>query len=116
MFMKTFEEKWTAWLDGQLKGKELVEFEASLPDRTEAEAEKHETQKLSAFLKYHIAERTMGNQEFFNHQLISQLKAEAAKTTGADRAPSLRPAWSIRRLVWVGATSLALFLICTFFV
>ncbi len=32
--MKTFEEKWTAWLDGQLTGKELVEFEASLPDRT----------------------------------------------------------------------------------
>jgi hypothetical protein len=30
--MKTFEEKWTAWLDGQLIGKELVEFEASLSD------------------------------------------------------------------------------------
>ncbi len=27
--MKTFEEKWTAWLDGELSGKELVEFEAS---------------------------------------------------------------------------------------
>src|SRR5205814_206115 len=30
--MKTFEEKWTAWLDGQLSDKELAEFEASLPD------------------------------------------------------------------------------------
>ena len=29
--MKTFEEKWTAWLDGQLSGPELSEFEAALP-------------------------------------------------------------------------------------
>ena len=26
--MKTFEEKWTAWLDGELTGRELAEFEA----------------------------------------------------------------------------------------
>ena len=31
--MKTFEEKWTAWLDGRLSDKELAEFEASLPDK-----------------------------------------------------------------------------------
>ena len=30
--MKTFEEKWTAWIDGELVGAELAEFEASLPD------------------------------------------------------------------------------------
>ena len=40
MFMKTFEEKWTAWIDDQLTGRELEEFLASLPDRTAAEAEK----------------------------------------------------------------------------
>ena len=38
--MKTFEEKWTAWLDGQLSARELSEFEASLTDKTAAEAEK----------------------------------------------------------------------------
>src|SRR6266571_1717800 len=38
--MKTFEEKWTAWVDGQLSGRELLEFEASLPDKAAAEAEK----------------------------------------------------------------------------
>ena len=42
MFMKTFEEKWTAWLDGQLSGQELADFEASLPDKTAAELEKQE--------------------------------------------------------------------------
>ena len=36
--MKTFEEKWTAWLDGELTGAELAAFEASLPDKAAAEA------------------------------------------------------------------------------
>ena len=43
--MKTFEEKWTAWLDGQLSGKELIEFEASLPDKAAAEAGKARCEK-----------------------------------------------------------------------
>ena len=37
--MKTFEEKWTAWIDDQLTGRELDEFEASLPDKAAAQAE-----------------------------------------------------------------------------
>ncbi len=49
--MKTFEEKWTAWLDGQLSGRELTEFEASLPDKAAAEAEKAAAKKLGALLK-----------------------------------------------------------------
>jgi hypothetical protein len=43
--MKTFEEKWTAWIDDQLTGRELEEFLASLPDRTAAEAEKQSASK-----------------------------------------------------------------------
>ena len=35
--MKTFEEKWTAWIDDQLTGRELEEFETSLPDKAAAE-------------------------------------------------------------------------------
>ena len=34
--MKTFEEKWTAWIDGELTGAELAAFEASLPDKAAA--------------------------------------------------------------------------------
>ena len=44
--MKRFEEKWTAWLDGQLSGTELNDFEASLPDLAAAEVEKRDAQKL----------------------------------------------------------------------
>jgi anti-sigma factor RsiW len=48
--MKTFEEKWTAWLDGRLSDRELAEFEASLPDKAAAEAEQAEAKKLGALL------------------------------------------------------------------
>ena len=113
--MKTFEEKWTAWLDGQLTGKELAEFEASLPDKAAAELEKQEAQKLGAFLKEQIGSRAMANEEFFHHQLLSQIERESA-------APALHPSqpretwWSIGRLVWTGAASLAIFAVCTFFI
>lgn len=114
--MKTFEEKWTAWLDGELTGDELAEFEASLPDKAAAEAEKRGAHKLSAFLKEHLQTRAMNNAEFFNHQLRQRI-ANDTGTTGASDKSERRPGlWPIGRLVWVGATSLAIFCICTFFV
>lgn len=113
--MKTFEEKWTAWIDGELVGAELAEFEASLPDMAAAEAEKREAQKLGTFLKEHLPCRAMGNEEFFQHQLRERIAADA----GGGRRESAgggRVWWPIRRLVWVGATALAIFSVCTFFV
>ncbi len=53
--MKTFEEKWTAWLDDQLSGRELSEFEASLPDKAAAQAEKAEAKKLGELLKRELS-------------------------------------------------------------
>jgi len=111
--MKTFEEKWTAWIDGELSGHELAEFEASLPDMAAAEAEKREAEKLGTFLKEHLPCRAMGNEEFFNHQLRERMNADA----GADRRESSgRAWWPIGRLAWVGATALAIFSVFTFFV
>jgi hypothetical protein len=114
--MKTFEEKWTAWLDGELSGKELAEFEASLPDRTAAEAEKRDARKLGEFLRQQLSFRALGNEEFFNHQLRSRLETEEGSESKPRETSQPRPGWSIGRLVWAGATSLALFVICTFFV
>ena len=113
--MKTFEEKWTAWIDGELAGAELAEFEASLPDKAAAEAEKRDAEKLGTFLKEHLPCRAMGNEEFFNHQLRERMNADA----GADRRESTRSGrawWPIGRLAWVGATALAIFSVFTFFV
>ena len=75
--MKTFEEKWTAWLDGELSGKELAEFEASLPDKAAAEAEKREAKKLGAFLKEQLASARPEQRGVFQ-----------SSTAGADRARS----------------------------
>lgn len=114
--MKTFEENWTAWLDDELSGNELVEFEASLPDKAAAETEKRDAHKLGAFLKEQLQGRAMGNEEFFHHQLRERISADA-RATSAPEKTSARPAlWPIGRLVWVGATSLAIFCVCTFFV
>ena len=52
--MKTFEEKWTAWLDDQLTGRELSEFEASLPDKAAAHAEKAEARMWNVRLIFRI--------------------------------------------------------------
>jgi anti-sigma factor RsiW len=111
MFMKTFEEQWTAWLDDKLPESELAAFEASLPDLAAAQAEKRAAQKLRAILKEQLSSRAMSNAEFFSHQLREQINRETA-------APPQKFAtgWTIRRLFWTGATSFAVFLICTFFV
>jgi hypothetical protein len=114
--MKTFEEKWTAWLDDELSGNELIEFEASLPDKAAAKAEKRDAHKLGAFLKEQLQGRAMGNEEFFHHQLRERIAADA-RPAGAPEKTGAKPAlWPIGRLVWVGATSLAIFCVCTFFV
>jgi hypothetical protein len=113
--MKTFEEKWTAWIDGELTGAELAEFEASLPDKAAAEAEKRDAQRLGTFLKEHLPCRAMGNEEFFHHQLRERM-AEDAGGSPRQRAGDGRVWWPIGRLVWVGATALAIFTVCAFFV
>lgn len=110
--MKTFEEKWTAWLDDQLSGKELEEFEASLPDLAVARAEKESAHKLGAFLKEQLATSALKNEDFFSHQIHERI----ARESGMDsREGGTRSSWwTVPRLVWCGATALALFLITTF--
>src|ERR1700719_73217 len=108
--MKTFEEKWTAWLDGQLSGKELAEFEASLPDLEGAEAEKRDALRLGAFLKEQLAAQALSNEKFFSHQLHERIARET-KDRSRDRGTSTW--WTIPRLVWSGAAALALFVITT---
>ena len=111
--MKTFEEKWTAWLDGQLTGKELEEFEASLPDISAAELEKQEAQKLSVLLKTQVAAPVMTNVDFFHHQLRTEIEREsrpAVQTEHETRASW----WTFGRLAWSGAAAVVLAAAVTF--
>ena len=113
--MKTFEEKWTAWLDGQLSDRELAEFEASLPDRAAAEAEKAEAKKLGVLLKRELGAQALLNEEFFNYQLRERIARESggeSRTSGVE----VSTWWTIRRLLWTGTASLAIFLAMAIFV
>jgi anti-sigma factor RsiW len=113
--MKTFEEKWTAWLDDQLDEKERAEFEASLPDKEAAEAERREAKKLGTLLKRELGAQRLSNEEFFNHQLqerIARESAEPSRQSDADGSTW----WTVRRLFWSGAAALAIFLVLAVFV
>ena len=83
MFMKTFEEKWTAWLDGELSEQERLEFEASLPDKTAAEVEKRDARKLGTLLKEQLGAHVLSNADFFNHQLQQRIAQESAPALGS---------------------------------
>ena len=115
--MKTFEEKWTAWLDDQLSGRELSEFEASLPDKAAAQAEKAEAKKLGELLKRELSAHPLKNEEFFSHQLREKIVQETGEQR-PERARRMSTSswWTIPRLLWTGTASLAVFLICTVFV
>src|SRR5678815_5102223 len=87
--MKAFEEKWTAWLDDQLSGRELSEFEASLPDKAAAQAEKAEAKKLGELLKRELSAHPLKNEEFFSHQLRERIVHENGEQ-GRERARRVR--------------------------
>ena len=93
--MKTFEETWTAWLDDQLTGRELSEFEASLPDKAAAEAEKAEAKRLGELLKRELSAHPLTNEEFLSHQLREKITLESREPTRAgDRQTASSRPWT----------------------
>jgi hypothetical protein len=110
--MKTFEEKWTAWIDDQLTGCELDEFLASLPDRAAAEAEKQSAKQLGSLLREQAM--ALSNADFFSHQLRERLDRD--EEDEVEYEPAGNGWWTIRRLLWGAATSFAIFIICAVFV
>jgi hypothetical protein len=97
--MKTFEEKFTAWIDGRLAGRELEEFETELAKTENAGREKEGALKLGALLRDHCQAPELGNADFFNHQLMQRIGAETAGR------PSRRALifWTLPKLAWAGA-------------
>jgi len=82
--MKPFEEKYTLWLDGKLTGRELEAFEAELGEwKANAGLEKTEVAKIGGLLRAHLKAPPLGNEDFFNHQILQQIAAEQPKPTPA---------------------------------
>ncbi|HVE17271.1 MAG TPA: hypothetical protein VNB29_11075 [Chthoniobacterales bacterium] len=99
--MKTFEEKYTAWLDGALEERERVEFEASLPDREEALRDREDWGKLRGVIRESLAPEPMPHADFLNGQVLAAIGREQ---------PASRPArawFPVGRLAWSGAFLLA---------
>ncbi len=115
--MKTFEERYTAWIDGQLEGSALTAFEQELTRRAaagEAQADRKDTQSLRHLLRSHLEAPVLTNPEFFSHQLRQRLNGERTGTAGraAASAPASRGGlfsffpWSVARLAGTGAACL----------
>ena len=99
MFMKTFEEKWTAWIDGELSDAERAEFEASLPDRAAAEAEKTASAEAGrAFEGADCAPRD-GQRRILQPSVARTNRGEIARAEPASGAcAGARAWWTIGRL------------------
>jgi hypothetical protein len=91
--MKTFEAKFTAWLDGLLAGEELRSFENEHPS---IQQEKADFLKLKSLLKEDLRHRELENPEFFNAQIMDQIRRE----TGAVSKSSPLLWFGLPRLAW----------------
>jgi hypothetical protein len=99
--MKTFEEKYTAWLDGTLTGEPLQSFENEHPS---IQPEKTDYLKLKNLLRENLPGRELENAEFFASQIMQQIKRE----TTAARKSSGRRWFGLPRLAWGGIGALGI--------
>ena len=102
--MKTFEERFTAWVDGQLTGSDLADFEKELAAHPEAAAGRAEARKLGDLLRAQPVPK-LGNADFFNHQLMQRIAAETPRA--AEPVQARAWFWSLPRLAFAGAACLA---------
>ena len=96
--MKTFEEKFTAWLDGALAKEEAVTFEKENPSLYK---ERNDLLKLRSLLKEHLGRAELSHPDFFNAQIMAQVEREASRRR-------VGRSWlGLPRLAWGGIASLA---------
>jgi hypothetical protein len=93
--MKTFEEKFTAWLDGALSGPELQSFEKEHPLILH---EKADFLKLKSLLRERSYRPELKSPDFFNSRIMEQINREPHASSR-----SFRRGWlGLPRLAWGG--------------
>jgi hypothetical protein len=110
--MKTFEERYTAWIDGQLTGAELAAFEEELARSSlsgDAEADRADCGRLRLFLQEQLRAPELSNQDFFSLQVRQRIDAERQPRRAAERPalPGLFP-WPGSRMFGAGLACLGL--------
>lgn len=99
--MKPFEERYTAWLDGELSAADTAAFERELAADGESPATRISFQKFLADFRAHHTPPPLDSPDFFNHGILE-------KITGKDTLPPRsRNPWSLPRLAWFGGLSMA---------
>ena len=98
--MKTFEEKFTAWLDGALSGQELQSFESEHPSILH---EKADFLKLKSLLRQSLHRPELKSPDFFNSRIMEQISREPHASSRSSR-------WrwfGLPRLAWGGIFTLS---------
>jgi anti-sigma factor RsiW len=96
--MKTFEENFTAWLDGELSPEEARSF---LQEHPSLQKEKADFLKFKHLLRQSLESRVLENPDFFNAQIMAQIARHSAPCR------SLQRGWlGLPRLAWGGLCAL----------
>ena len=96
--MKTFEQKFTAWLDGALSAEESLAFEKEHPSILK---DGSDLLKLKSLMKENLVPAELSHPEFFNAQIIARIEHET-------RRIRLGRSWfGLPRLAWGGIATLA---------
>jgi len=103
--MKTFEERFTAYVDGLLEGRDLAEFEKELAAHPDAATDREEALRLRRLLRAHPAAPVLTNPDFFNLQIQQRIAAEQPRARVREPRASF---WSAPRLAWAGGFCLLL--------
>lgn len=102
--MKTFEEKYTAWVDGNLPGGSVAAFEKELEGVSTASADRAEVHRLGALLRSHGHAPPLNNAEFFSEEIFRRIRAQ--EPLAAKSAATGWWRWSIPQLASTGAICL----------
>ena len=103
--MKTFEERYTAWIDGQLTGTALTAFEQELARRAEAGDAAAEVDKADALQLRSPAQGTSPGAGADQHRVFQPPDARAHRRgdrqgAAARREANARPAWRFPAFAW----------------
>src|SRR5260221_10526107 len=106
--MKTFEVRFTAWVDGQLSGDALAAFEKELAAHPEAAADRDAGLKIGGLLRTHGDAPALSNADFFTIQLKRRLEAETPIRSKPAKAGREAGISIFSRLAWAGVCFLVL--------
>jgi hypothetical protein len=96
--MKTFEEKFTAWLDGALSAEESLAFEKKHPSVLK---DGSDLLKLRSLMKENLVSPELSHPDFFNAQITARIEQEIRRRRRG------RSWFGLPRLAWGGIVSLA---------